>query len=62
MARRIVRLEHLAAQPFDGKPWVKVLVDGETEGAAYQRHFGLPFPEDAESLPHNVIFRVIVDH
>ncbi len=61
IAARLDRLEQAHVAPADIRPWVEVLVDGETEADAYKRQFGVPYPADPDDLPHNVIFRVIVD-
>ena len=57
---RLTRLEQVAA-PVDNRPWIRIVVDGETEEAAYQRVTGLPLPADEALRAHNVIFRVIVN-
>jgi hypothetical protein len=59
LQRRVERME-AAARPVDAKPWVRVIVDGETEAEAYEKQTGAPYPADPSTLPHNVIFRVIV--
>lgn len=61
LQNRVERLEsnlHSSAV----KPWVNVgLVESdESEAEAYQRVTGSPYPSDPSTLPHNVIFRVIV--
>lgn len=57
---RLARLEQAAA-PSDNRPWVRIVVDGETEEAAYERVTGSPLPADEALCPHNLIYRAIVD-
>jgi hypothetical protein len=57
---RLARLEQVAA-PVDNRPWIRIVVDGETPEEAYKRVTGLPLPADEALCAHNIIFRMIVD-
>lgn len=56
---RVERLESESGSVAQ-KPWIRIIVDGETEAEAYERVTGSPYSADPDALSHNVIFRVII--
>lgn len=54
-------VERIAPAAANFKPCVQVIVDGETKEAAYQTQLGVSYPAAPSTLPHDVLFYLVVD-